>query len=164
MNKQIMLLIQNAINESGLKEDPPGSNEGPDIIKYANGISGYAPGKGLAWCVAFVHYCLKSINIQDLPDTLLVNEFYEYYKNKYPDTIIHSLTPLPGDIVLRLNMIDYHNHMGIVTSIDGDGTAWYVSGNTTNPTYNTPEINGEPNDFFVCNKPLKKFNSLIRLF
>lgn len=159
MFSQITQLITIARDEQGMKEVNPGSNIGPDITKYAQDITGYSP--GLSWCVAFVHWCLQQIQVDDIPDTLSVSNFFNFYSTYYPERIITKGFIMPGDLALRVSMEGFHDHIGIVTRTDTNDYPLYISGNTTNPKIEDPKLKG---DYYVCEKPLKKYNAIIRLF
>jgi hypothetical protein len=50
-------VLQRAASQVGLKEDPPGSNRGPEVDLYLRAV-GLAPERGsYPWCAAFVYYC-----------------------------------------------------------------------------------------------------------
>ena len=55
-NQLLVKVLEIAKTQIGKMEVPPGSNTGPDVIKYqtAAGI-----GTGLPWCMAFVYWCFQ---------------------------------------------------------------------------------------------------------
>ncbi len=50
------------LSQVGMREQPAGSNWGPQVGKYLRSVNVKMPA---AWCAAFVHYCLDSAGIKN---------------------------------------------------------------------------------------------------
>ena len=60
--------LKYAISQIGVREQPPGSNTGPEVRKYQKDGS-WLPGTGWPWCAAFFNYCVQVGGFQGLDRT-----------------------------------------------------------------------------------------------
>lgn len=114
-----MKLIEVAKSQIGISEQPPGSNDGPQIKQFLASVGIYSPA---AWCAAFVVWCHLQAKINSIPRTGGVLDLW----NKSPDN--RTVTPQPGDVMI----LDYGNgqgHTGIIIEVNGD-TLTTIEGNT----------------------------------
>jgi len=116
-----------AKSQLGVTEQPPGSNDGPQISMYRSAVAGsYA---GAPWCAYFVSWCAAQAGAplgstgQGLGS---VAEITDWAKS----TGRFTETPQPGDLILFGT-----EHVGIVESVNPDGTLTTVEGNTSNGVY-----------------------------
>ena len=112
-----------AISQDGVREQPLGSNSGPQVDAYlrSTGISTPA-----YWCMAFVYWCFQQAASQagttnTLKKTASCTELYSWAK-------AHGklvATPQRGDIFLVRGGKEgrTHHHTGIVTAVHGSSFA-----------------------------------------
>ncbi len=95
----------------GVKETPPGSNDGPLIRKWlkAAGINRPAP-----WCMAFLHAMFKLADVT-LGGGASVG-FFEEWAVQHGELIVRR--PFAGDVVCyRWGSDDWPDHIGIVEKV-----------------------------------------------
>jgi cell wall-associated NlpC family hydrolase len=124
-----------AKSQLGVTEQPPGSNDGPQISMYRSAVAGsYA---GAPWCAYFVSWCAAKAGAplgsegQGLGS---VAEITDWAKS----TGRFTETPQPGDLILFGT-----EHVGIVESVNPDGTLTTVEGNTSNGVYERQHMPSE---------------------
>jgi hypothetical protein len=109
--------------EVGVREQPPGSNEGPRIATYRTATAG-AYG-GAPWCAYFVSWCAKQAGspIGDHGEGLgSVAGVTDWARR----TGRLTQTPQPGDLILFGT-----RHIGIVESLNPDGSVNTIEGNSS---------------------------------
>lgn len=115
--------IDIAISQIGVKEDPPGSNWGPEVKKYlaSVGITFQA-----SWCMAFVYWCTTQAYSKDcgLMRTGGVMKQWNTIPSEYK-----FKEPKAGDIFI-MNFGKGLGHTGFVETIEGD-TLHTIEGNAT---------------------------------
>lgn len=129
MSNQIDELIKKAVGEIGTKEYPHGSNTVKyNTEYYASEVSGAA----FPWCCVFVWWVFKQCGLSTL--------FYDGQKTAYCPTVethFKSIgswhkTGKRGDLVLfDFNGKGIAGHIGIVESVNVDGTYTCIEGNTS---------------------------------
>jgi CHAP domain-containing protein len=124
-----------AKSQLGVTEQPPGSNDGPQISMYRSAVAGsYA---GAPWCAYFVSWAAAQAGVplgsngQGLGS---VAEITDWAKS----TGRFTETPQPGDLILFGT-----EHVGIVESVNPDGTLTTVEGNTSNGVYERQHLPSE---------------------
>lgn len=124
-----------AKSQLGVTEQPPGSNDGPQISMYRSAVAGsYA---GAPWCAYFVSWAAQQAGVplgsngQGLGS---VSEITDWAKS----TGRFTETPQPGDLILFGT-----EHVGIVESVNPDGTLTTVEGNTSNGVYERQHLPSE---------------------
>ncbi len=118
-----MRTLSVAETQLGVTEQPPGSNDGPDIAKYRSAVSGsYA---GAPWCAYFVSWCAAQAGtpIGDGGAGLGSVAGITSWAQR---TGRFTTQPAPGELILFGT-----RHVGIVESVNPDGTLTTVEGNTT---------------------------------
>jgi cell wall-associated NlpC family hydrolase len=113
-----------AEREIGVTEQPPGSNDGPRIAQYRSAVAGsYA---GAPWCAYFVSWAAAQAgapigpNGQGLGSVAGITDWARSTGRLTND-------PQPGDLILFGT-----EHVGIVESVNADGTLTTVEGNASN--------------------------------
>jgi CHAP domain-containing protein len=116
--------LQVAESQVGVTEQPPGSNDGPQIATYRTATQGaYA---GAPWCAYFVSWCANQAGapIGDHGQGLgSVAEITDWARS----TGRLTQTPAPGELILFGT-----EHVGIVKSVNADGSLTTVEGNASN--------------------------------
>jgi CHAP domain len=116
--------LQVAESQVGVTEQPPGSNDGPQIAEYRTATEGaYA---GAPWCAYFVSWCAAQAGapIGDHGQGLgSVAEITDWARS----TGRLTQTPAPGELILFGT-----EHVGIVKSVNADGSLTTVEGNASN--------------------------------
>jgi hypothetical protein len=116
--------LQVAQGEIGVREEPPGSNEGARIAEYRTATVGaYA---GAPWCAYFVSWAAAQAGapIGDNGSGLGSVDGVAAWAGKTGRLLPADATPQPGDLILFGG-----RHIGIVESANADGTFTTVEGN-----------------------------------
>lgn len=116
--------LQVAESQVGVTEQPPGSNDGPQIAQYRTAVQGaYA---GAPWCAYFVSWCAREAGTpigdqgQGLGSVAGITDWASR-------TGRLTQTPAPGELILFGT-----EHVGIVKSVNADGSLTTVEGNASN--------------------------------
>jgi hypothetical protein len=116
--------LQVAETQVGVTEQPPGSNDGPQIAQYRAATQGaYA---GAPWCAYFVSWCAAAAGApigdhgQGLGSVAQITDWAR-------STGRLTSTPAPGELILFGTA-----HVGIVKSVNADGSLTTVEGNASN--------------------------------
>jgi hypothetical protein len=116
--------LQVAESQVGVTEQPPGSNDGPQIAEYRTATEGaYA---GAPWCAYFVSWCANQAGApigdhgQGLGSVAGITDWAR-------STGRLTQTPAPGELILFGT-----EHVGIVKSVNADGSLTTVEGNASN--------------------------------
>jgi hypothetical protein len=108
-----------ARSQLGVREDPPGSNQ----VLYAT----WAAIPGLAWCGAFVCWCLEKAGALDVPRFVWTPSGAEAYRVRGR----WDNTPSIGDVVFfTWPEVGRICHVGFVEAIRDDGGIVTIEGNT----------------------------------
>ena len=113
-----------AQSQLGVTEQPPGSNDGPQIATYRSAVAGaYA---GAPWCAYFVSWCAAQAGApigeggSGLGSVAGITSWAQA-------TGRFTTQPAPGELILFGT-----EHVGIVESVAPDGTITTIEGNTSN--------------------------------
>ena len=116
-------ILQIAETQIGVTEQPPGSNDGPEIARYRTATEGaYA---GAPWCAYFVSWAAAEAGapIGDRGQGLgSVAEITAWARS----TGRMTTTPAAGELILF-----GAEHVGIVKSVNADGSLTTVEGNAS---------------------------------
>lgn len=118
--------LQVAQGEVGVQEEPPGSNESPRIAEYRTATAGaYA---GAPWCAYFVSWAASQAGapIGDGGSGLGSVDGVAAWAGRTGRLLPPTAEPQPGDLILFGG-----RHMGIVESVNPDGTLTTVEGNNS---------------------------------
>jgi cell wall-associated NlpC family hydrolase len=118
-----MRALAAAESQLGQAESPPGSNDGPAIARYRSAVEGaYA---GAPWCAYFVSWAAAQAGAplgergQGFGSVAEITDWASR-------TGRLTMTPQPGDLILFGT-----RHVGIVESVNADGTLTTVEGNAS---------------------------------
>lgn len=131
-------LVEVALSQEGVTEDPKNSNTGPEVYIYQDSTwlaPPKSPGPGWPWCAAFVCFCFKAVSNMDginhsfkLPKTAGAYDFENWARknSEYVDIIKPPFDRiLPGDII-----IFNFSHIGIAISGVTGNKIQTIEGNT----------------------------------
>ncbi|WP_022929931.1 CHAP domain-containing protein [Patulibacter americanus] len=120
-------MVAAARTQHGVVEQPPGSNDSPEIKTYRDAVAG-APGPG-PWCAYFVSWAAKETgtplgdNGQGFGS---VDQMWAWAQGAGKATPNGpGVKPKVGDIIIL------NQHTGIVTGVKPDGTVETIEGNTS---------------------------------
>lgn len=116
-----------AQTQLGVSEDPPGSNDGPALGQYRAAVAGSQPGQ--PWCAEFVSWAAARAGepIGDLGQGLNSVAGITDWASRTGRLLPASATPAAGDLILYGD-----RHVGIVQSVNPDGSLTTVEGNYGN--------------------------------
>jgi hypothetical protein len=117
--------ILNAVRpEVGVAEQPPGSNDSPRIAQYRQATAGSGVGP---WCAYFVSWAARQAGVP-LGDSGQgfgrVDDVFAWAQ-KTGKALPAGSTPAPGDLIV------WDEHIGVVESVDPDGTIHTIEGNSS---------------------------------
>ena len=110
--------LEIALTHEGISEEPKGSNSGPVVNQYLKSVG---LGKGNAWCMAFVYWCVgKASNMLEVKNPLIKTggvmlQYNTTTLRKLPKT---SRAIKPGDIFI-MEFGHGTGHTGFVEKVDG---------------------------------------------
>jgi hypothetical protein len=116
-----------AETQVGQAEEPPGSNDGPQLALYRSSVAGAQPGQ--PWCAYFASWAAAQAGTplgeegQGYGSVADVTAWAQRTGRLLPATA----TPSPGDLILFGD-----RHIGIVESVNADGSLTTVEGNYSN--------------------------------
>lgn len=120
-------MIDAARSQSGVVEQPPGSNDSPAIATYRQAVAG-APGPG-PWCAYFVSWAAQQAGTplgdqgQGFGAVDAIWSWAQQSGRAVPNG--PGVTPNVGDVIIL------DQHTGIVTGVRPDGTVETIEGNTS---------------------------------
>jgi len=119
--------IVNAIrNEVGQSEQPPGSNNSPRIAQYRQSTAGSAPGQ--PWCAYFASWAARQAGVpvgEQGQGFGSVDALYDWAQRAGKATPAADAKPQPGDLIV------WDEHIGIVESVNADGSVTTIEGNSS---------------------------------
>jgi hypothetical protein len=116
-----------AESQVGVTEQPPGSNDGPQLDVYRSAVAGSQPGQ--PWCADFASWAAAQAGSplgetgQGLGSVAEITSWAQSTGRLLPP----SATPAPGDLILYGD-----RHTGVVESVNPDGSLTTVEGNYAN--------------------------------
>lgn len=121
--QQMVALAQ---REIGVKEQPPGSNDSPRIAEYRQATAGSGIGP---WCAYFTSWLAKSSGVplgEAGQGFGSVDALYAWAQ-RTGKAIQNGpgVTPQAGDLIV------WDEHIGLVESVDADGTVHTIEGNSS---------------------------------
>jgi CHAP domain len=113
-----------AESQIGQAEQPPGSNDGPAIATYRSAVAGSAPGE--PWCAYFASWAASQAGtpLGDSGQGIGWVDGIRDWAQRNGKLLPAGSTPQPGDLILYGG-----RHVGIVESVNGDGSLTTVEGN-----------------------------------
>jgi hypothetical protein len=127
-----------AESQLGVSEQPPGSNDGPGLETYRDAVAGAAPGE--PWCAYFASWAAGQAGApigasgQGLGSVSEITDWAASTGRLLPA----GATPQPGDLILFGD-----RHVGLVESVNPDGTLTTVEGNYANAVSRVTRSPGE---------------------
>jgi hypothetical protein len=131
-------LLAAAESQLGVTEQPMGSNNGPQIAEYRSAVAGSEPGE--PWCAYFASWAAQQAGEplgstgQGLGSVAEITSWAASTGRLLPA----SATPAPGDLILFGD-----EHVGIVESVNPDGSLTTVEGNYANAV---TQVHREPSE------------------
>jgi hypothetical protein len=117
--------ILNAIRpEVGQAEQPPGSNDSPRIAQYRQATAGSGVGP---WCAYFVSWAARQagVPIGDSGQGFGRVDDVFAWAQRTGKSLPAGSTPSAGDLIV------WDEHIGVVESVDPDGTIHTIEGNSS---------------------------------
>jgi len=115
-----------ARTQVGQAEFPPGSNDSPRIAEYRGAVQGAVVGP---WCADFASWCAAQAGVP-LGDNgegfQSVGALWEWAEGSGRAIPAGDGTPRAGDLIVWGS-----EHVGIVESVDPDGTIHTIEGNSS---------------------------------
>jgi hypothetical protein len=114
--------------EVGVAEQPPGSNDGPRIAEYRTATAGSAVGP---WCAYFTSWCASQAGVplgevgQGFGSVAALYAWAQRTGRAVPAG--QGVSPSAGDLIVWGG-----RHIGIVESVDPDGSIHTIEGNSSN--------------------------------
>jgi hypothetical protein len=119
-------MVNLARAEVGVSEQPPGSNDSPRIAQFRKATAGAGVGP---WCAYFVSWAAREAGVP-IGDSAqgfgLVDDVYAWAQRSGKAIPNGSgVKPQPGDLIV------WDEHIGLVESVDADGTIHTIEGNSS---------------------------------
>ncbi len=119
-------MVALAQQEIGVKEEPMGSNDGTRIKEYRTATAGSGVGP---WCAYFTSWLAKSAGapVGEAGQGFgSVDALYAWaQRTGKAEKNGPGVTPSPGDLIV------WDEHIGMVESVDADGTVHTIEGNSS---------------------------------
>lgn len=120
-------VIDIAISQLNVQEEPRGSNWGKDVQKYLNSVGLNFPA---AWCMAFVYWCFREYYKKTGEKNPLIKTGHVQNQwNKVGKQYKFASNPKAGDIFI-MKFPNGLGHAGIVEFVDDKGILHTIEGNT----------------------------------
>lgn len=126
-------IVSIAQNEVGVAEAPAGSNDSPRIREYRSATAGALNTPG-PWCSYFTSWVCRNAGVPIGPNGsgLGYVPSVESWGKQTGRWIDGSNTPQPGDLtIFERNGDGVADHIGIVESVDANGTIHTIEGNSS---------------------------------
>ncbi|MBS1862440.1 MAG: CHAP domain-containing protein [Actinobacteria bacterium] len=114
-----------AHTQVGQAEFPPGSNESPRIAEYRSAVKGAVVGP---WCADFASWCAAQAGIplgESGEGFQSVGALWEWAERSGRAIPASEGSPAPGDLIVWGS-----EHVGIIESVEPDGTIHTIEGNS----------------------------------
>ena len=127
-------VLEIAIGEIGVREQPPGSNRGPRIDVYTNWVGVPPEKQGPPWCASYVCWAWTHAEggspMGRLQSVYKITEWARTPPAHLVDSAGLEIGIRPGDVfcILRTR---FHGHCGLVVEPIGDGQVSTVEGNSS---------------------------------
>lgn len=115
-----------ARTQIGQAEFPPGSNESPRIAEYRSAVQGAVVGP---WCADFASWCAAQAGVplgENGEGFQSVGALWEWAERSGRAIPAEEGSPAPGDLIVWGS-----EHVGIIESVDPDGTIHTIEGNSS---------------------------------
>ena len=120
-------IVAAAESQVGATEQPPGSNDGPQIATYRSAVAGAQAGE--PWCAYFASWAAAQAGTPLGPNGQGLGSVSEIasWASSTGKLLPASAAPAPGDFILFGG-----EHVGIVESLNADGSLTTIEGNSGN--------------------------------
>lgn len=131
-----------ALTQVGASEQPPGSNDGPQIATYRTAVAGAQAGE--PWCAYFASWAAQQAGTplgfdgEGLGSVAQITSWAQQTGRYLPAGSV----PQPGDLILFGDQ-----HVGIVQAVNADGSIDTVEGNYDNAVTQVHRMPGEATGF-----------------
>jgi peptidoglycan hydrolase-like protein with peptidoglycan-binding domain len=125
MTGVLTAVLNAARSKLGVKENPPGSNDTDFGLWYSATFGGHWNGQ--PWCAMFVNWCLAAGQALDVHNFSYCPTGVAEYKAAGR----WGSTPRPGAVVFYQWTEPVPQHVGIVESVNADGSIVAIEGNTS---------------------------------
>ena len=115
-----------ARTQVGQAEFPPGSNESPRIAEYRGAVQGAVVGP---WCADFASWCAAQAGAplgENGEGFQSVGALWEWAEGSGRAIPADEGSPQPGDLIVWGS-----DHVGLIESVDPDGTIHTIEGNSS---------------------------------
>ena len=131
-----------AESQVGAAEEPPGSNDGPQLAVYRSAVAGAMPGQ--PWCAYFASWAAAQAGVPLGPDGAGLGAVADIasWAASSGRLLPPEATPAPGDLVLYGD-----RHVGIVEAVEPDGSLRTVEGNYANAVSRVHRARAEATGF-----------------
>jgi len=148
--RRAMDAVRLAESQIGVRENGS-SNNSADVNKYRNGVQ-----NGTPWCASFVSWCYGQGQGNSNASTFGYDASSQNIRRKaekagYYQKAKSGYTPKVGDVVVWNNG-DGTGHVGIVSSINNDGTFQTIEGNCSNAVRRMTRRQSEVDGFVQMNE------------
>jgi hypothetical protein len=118
-------IVDIARREVGVREQPPGSQDSPRIAQYRQATAGSAVGP---WCAYFTSWAARQAGVPlgDSGQGFGAVSGVWAWAERSGKAVPAGSRPSPGDLIVWGS-----RHIGIVESVDGDGTIHTIEGNSS---------------------------------
>ncbi len=131
-------IVQAAEGQVGQAEQPPGSNDGPQIALYRSAVQGAQAGQ--PWCAYFVSWAAAQAGspLGDAGQGLGSVSEIASWAQRTGRYLPAGSAPQPGDLMLFGSA-----HVGLVESVNPDGSLTTIEGNSSDAVSRVHRMPGE---------------------
>jgi hypothetical protein len=131
-------IVQAAEGQVGQAEQPPGSNDGPQIALYRSAVQGAQAGQ--PWCAYFVSWAAAQAGspLGDAGQGLGSVSEIASWAQRTGRYLPAGSPPQPGDLILFGS-----EHVGLVESVNPDGSLTTIEGNSSDAVSRVHRMPGE---------------------
>jgi hypothetical protein len=119
--------VEAARSQVGVSEQPPGSNDSPQIARYREAVQGATVGP---WCAYFASWAARQAGVplgENGEGFGSVSALWEWAQRSGRAVPAAAGPPQPGELIVWGG-----EHVGIVESVEPDGTIHTIEGNSAN--------------------------------
>jgi cell wall-associated NlpC family hydrolase len=135
-------IISAAESQVGQAEQPPGSNDGPQIAVYRSAVAGAQPGE--PWCAYFTSWAAAQAGAPLGDAGAGIGSVAEItsWAQRTGRYVPAGSQPQPGDLILFGT-----EHVGLVESVNADGSLTTIEGNSSDAVSRVHRMPGEATGF-----------------
>ena len=135
-------IVSAAESQVGVSEQPPGSNDGPQIATYRGAVAGAQAGE--PWCAYFVSWAANQAGapLGDAGTGLGSVSGITSWAQRTGRFLPAGSPPRAGDLMLFGS-----EHVGLVESVNADGSLTTIEGNSSDAVSRVQRMPGEATGF-----------------